>query len=333
MSDPQSLAQLAQSPEIRSPLGRLHGEPPSAPEWFRQTVAQAPERSRLATPRGAIETLTWGERGRPGLLFVHGNRAHADWWSFIAPFFAGGYRVAALSLAGMGESDWRARYDFEGYADDFEAVSAAAGLAEAGRAPVLIGHSLGGGLVFQFAARRPERLSAAVLIDVGFGGVRPEFATDRARDIAQLAEASSRMRGDRVYPTLAEALARFRLSPPQPLENLFIVDHIARRALKRAPLPDGSGEGWTWKFDPEIWDKLDRAGFIEFLASGLGPAAKVPLAHLWGEKSVLAVPDGAGPMPGETLAVGIPEAHHHVPIDQPLALVAAIRAVLAAWRF
>jgi hypothetical protein len=29
--------------------------------------------------------------------------------------------------------------------------------------------------------------------------------------------------------------------------------------------------------------------------------------------------------------VGVPEAHHHVPIDQPLALVAAIRAVLAGW--
>ena len=36
------------------------------------------------------------------LLFLHGNGAHADWWSFIAPFFAAEYRVAALSWSGMG---------------------------------------------------------------------------------------------------------------------------------------------------------------------------------------------------------------------------------------
>jgi hypothetical protein len=31
------------------------------------------------------------------------------------------------------------------------------------------------------------------------------------------------------------------------------------------------------------------------------------------------------------LEVVIPDSHHHIMIDQPLALVAAIRAVLAAW--
>ena len=35
-----------------------------------------------------IELLTWGEIGKPGLIFVHGNSAHSDWWSFIAPFLA-----------------------------------------------------------------------------------------------------------------------------------------------------------------------------------------------------------------------------------------------------
>jgi hypothetical protein len=30
--------------------------------------------------------------------------------------------------------------------------------------------------------------------------------------------------------------------------------------------------------------------------------------------------------------VEIPQAHHHVLIDQPLALVSAMRAILAAWR-
>jgi pimeloyl-ACP methyl ester carboxylesterase len=137
--------------------------------------------------------------------------------------------------------------------------------------------------------------------------------------------------GNRVYPTLAEALAHFRLSPPQPLENLYIVDHIARRALKRAPLPDGSGEGWTWKFDPDIWAKLD-GGVIQALVASK-PAIEVPLAHVYGELSPFrSTRSYRGPLPDHALLVGVPEAHHHVPIDQPLALVATIRALLAAWR-
>jgi hypothetical protein len=30
--------------------------------------------------------------------------------------------------------------------------------------------------------------------------------------------------------------------------------------------------------------------------------------------------------------VEIPQAYHHIPLDQPLALIAAIRAILADWR-
>ena len=30
--------------------------------------------------------------------------------------------------------------------------------------------------------------------------------------------------------------------------------------------------------------------------------------------------------------VEIPQAYHHIPLDQPLALIAAIRAILADWQ-
>src|SRR5262245_48001945 len=75
-------------PELLSPLARYQGERPPAPQWFADALANAPERGFVETPRGRIQTLTWGEVGRPGLLFVPGNTAHADWWSFICPFFA-----------------------------------------------------------------------------------------------------------------------------------------------------------------------------------------------------------------------------------------------------
>src|SRR5580693_343441 len=100
-------------PEVASPLAPFAGAKPPAPAWFDAAIADAPERRLIPVEGANIELLTWGEVGKPGLIFVHGNSAHADWWSFIAPFLADDYRVAALSLSGMGGSDWRETYTFE----------------------------------------------------------------------------------------------------------------------------------------------------------------------------------------------------------------------------
>jgi pimeloyl-ACP methyl ester carboxylesterase len=307
-------------PEMRAPLAPLAGAQPAAPEWFRHALATAPERALVPTPRGRIEALSWGDVGKPGLLFVHGNSAHADWWSFICPMFADRYRATAMSLAGMGDSDWRDRYTVQTFAEDAEVVAQATGLYAGGRKPVYIGHSFGGGQVFYVACRHPERLEAAIIIDTSFTKKADGRLAQGNEDLAP------RNNVIRVYRTLTEALARFRLSPPQPAENLYIVDHIARRSLKSAPLPDSAGEGWCWKFDPDMWTKFDRPGVQDFFAEG--PRLAVPLTHLYGDHSLLRV---AGmlepPTPGVPL-IGIPEAYHHVMIDQPLALTAAIRSLL-----
>ncbi|CAN7543940.1 alpha/beta hydrolase [Phenylobacterium sp. LjRoot225] len=316
-------AKAAQS----SALAPFNGEFPPAPAWFREALADVPDRAMVETPRGRIEALSWGERGKPGLLFVHGNTAHADWWSFICPLFAGQYRVTAMSLAGMGGSDWREVYSFDDFAEDAEAAAASTGLHEGGRKPVYIGHSFGGGQVFYTASQRPEQMHAAILIDVGFRSpvdettppppARPQGVRER--------------RPARVYPSLAAALARFRLSPPQPAENLFIVDHLARHGLMRAPMADGSGEGWAWKFDPQTMDRLDREAVRRIFSAP--PRIDMPLAHLIGEHSMLrTVPGLYDAYPRNGLVIEIPDAHHHVMVDRPLALIAAIRSLLAAWR-
>ena len=85
-------------------LAPFHGEKPVAPQWFNDAIARAPVRTFTDVRGAAIETLAWGEHGKPGLLFLHGNGASADWWSFIAPFFAETHRVAAFSMSGMGGS-------------------------------------------------------------------------------------------------------------------------------------------------------------------------------------------------------------------------------------
>ena len=78
-----------------SPLARFGGERPPASAWFESAVARKPQ-SRFVTVEGAaIHYLHWEARHKPGLLFVHGNAAHAHWWSFIAPFFADAVSVIA----------------------------------------------------------------------------------------------------------------------------------------------------------------------------------------------------------------------------------------------
>lgn len=322
-------------PEVQAPLLPFRGREPDAPQWFLDAIEQEPERSFVTSMGSKLELLTWGEVGKPGLLLVHGNSAHADWWSFIAPYLAKDYRVASMSLAGMGASDWRETYAFQDFAEDAEACAQAAGLYEGGK-PIYVGHSFGGSQVFFAAARHPERMRAAVMVDVGFGGPPPDSPEGKR----MLEEQKQRVRNipttdraQRVYPTQEAALARFRLMPPQVAGNLFIADFIARRSLKRAPLEDGSGEGWTWRFDPNMWNKLDRS-VMEAMTAGGKPKVEVPLAHIFGDRSVIitrGTEHSNNPLPEDTLKIAIPDSAHHVMIDQPLALVAALRSLLAVW--
>jgi pimeloyl-ACP methyl ester carboxylesterase len=325
-------AEVPLPPEVQAPLAVYRGEPPASPQWFKDAIAQEPERVFVESLGSKLEVLTWGEVGKPGLLFVHGNSAHADWWSFIAPFFAEHYRVASMSLAGMGASDWREKYSFTDFAEDAEAVSRATGLYDGGRKPTYIGHSFGGGQVFFAAVRNPERMHAAIMVDTGFGPP-PEEMAKRMAQMEAIRNISTVDRPSRIYATLEEALGRFRLMPPQPAGNPYIADFIARKSLKRAPMPDGKGEGWTWRFDPNMWAKLDRER-----AMGGDPTqavkVKTPMVHIYGAKSRIVEHRKSGapsPFPPGLIEIEIPEAHHHIMIDQPLALVAALRALLAAW--
>ncbi|HEY5070767.1 MAG TPA: alpha/beta hydrolase [Caulobacteraceae bacterium] len=327
-------------PEIASPLAPFKGAQPPSPEWFGEALANSPDRGLVTVNGARIELLTWGRRGDPGLIFVHGNSAHADWWSFIAPFFAADHRVASVSLSGMGGSDWRETYSFEGFAEEIFACAKAAGLYEAAVAPVYIGHSFGGSQAFYSASRYPERMRACILVDTGFGGPPTQEQMEawqkeeerQGRQAPHWPGRGQRTRPNRVYATLEEALARFRFMPPQVPGNLYIADFIARRSLKRAPLADGSGEGWTWRFDPFLWGKLDRSAMSEVV--GRGPAA--PMAHIFGDKSNImrrhaASSQMANLIPPDAPSIMIPDSEHHIMVDQPLALVAALRALLAAW--
>jgi pimeloyl-ACP methyl ester carboxylesterase len=307
---------------ILAPLARYHGERPPAPLWFQHAIEKRPERTFVEVEGAQIESLAWGDRGKPGLLFLHGAGAHADWWSFIAPFFEQDWRVCAFSLSGNGRSGWRDRYSLELYVREAVAVAEAAGLFEAGERPLVAAHSFGFAVGMSLAGTAGERLKGLAVLD---SGVWPTSKPWRGP--------AHRTRPNRVYPTLEAALGRFRLAPPQPCPNPFLLDYIARESLTPAPLPDSEGNGWTWRFDPFVWNKMDFSGRPDQTEELR--ATPCPLAFVQGEHSMLM----RGPMESHTRAnappgtpwIVLPEAQHHLMLDQPLAVIAALRTLFATW--
>ncbi len=124
----------------------------------------------------------WGAAEAPAVVCVHGVSAHGRRYRRLAEErLAARFRVLAPDLRGHGHSDWEPPWNLETHLDDVLETFEAEG-------PVMwVGHSFGGRLVLELAARRPDLVVCAVLLDpalqilphVGF-----DFAQDAARDRA-----------------------------------------------------------------------------------------------------------------------------------------------------
>lgn len=316
--DPRNMA--AEPAENEIPLRAYGGEKPPAPDWFTEAVETPYETHSINVGGAEIAYQSWGDRSKPGLLLVHGNGAHSHWWDFIAPFFMADYHVVAPTFSGMGDSDWRETYSFNGFAEELAAVSEDAGFFEHSEKPLMVAHSFGGMVSIVASVTHGERYGGAIIVDTH---IEPP-GEERPRP-------PDRTRPNRVYPDLETALARFRLAPPQPCDNHYAVDHIARYSLKDTTGEDGK-PGLTWKFDPFIFSKLspgwDERGEISF-------ETKCPIIFMRGADSILMTPKVTQYM--QTLqdppvpVMTVPEAHHHVMLDQPLAFVSAVRGLLTSW--
>jgi pimeloyl-ACP methyl ester carboxylesterase len=277
------------------------------PAWFTHAINTRPQSRFVDVDGTPIHYLAWNpqEREKPGLLLAHGFRAHARWWSFIAPFLMDRFRVVALDLSWMGDSGSRNAAEYS-FVPDIVGVIEHAGLARA----TLVGHSFGGARVIRVCAENPQVVERAIVIDtfVIVPGVEPPSVPPW------------QARAKNIYPTLEAALTRFRLIPDQNRAEPYIIDYIARHSVKEVP------GGWTWKFDETF-----RAQFEPDGDQLLGQIA-LPLTIIHGDRSeVMSMERAAAIMKcvrGGRSPIVIPDCHHHVMLDQPLALIAALRAEL-----
>lgn len=313
MSNPASAADL-----LLAPFG---GEKPPAPQWFTDVLARPFVDQSVMVDGGRVVWREWG-RGegqapadKPVLVFVHGGMAHKSWWDFIAPYFTDVWRPIGLDVPGMGQSDWRDAYTMDNAADAVVAVTQAAGGFDAAAKPAIVGHSFGGLISLFTAAKAGDRFASAVIVDIP---VRPRETGE---------DTPARRAGGKVYDSPQDVLARFRLVPPQPCEHLYLADHVARHAIKTVQTEDGAR--FTWAHDPDLWVNYQRPrqDVPDYAAD-----AQCPLAHIRAGQSWLVDDTRWAWMRDNVSAdqpmVTIPSAGHHVMLDQPMALVAAIAGVL-----
>jgi pimeloyl-ACP methyl ester carboxylesterase len=262
----------------------------------------------------SIHYLSWGVRGRRGLIFVHGGGAHAHWWSPVAATFAREFRVAAIDLSGHGDSGHRESYGLDQWTDEVMAVADDAGM---NGPPVVIGHSMGGFVTIATAARHGDKVQAAIVCDSPVARVDPEITAYNQR------QAFGR---PRTYPDFEDAVAHFRTVPAQDHYLSYVMDFVARRSLR--PVHGG----WQWKFDRRIFDQF--GGGLGSLAEEYLEGVGCRFALLRSEFGLVTPDIGASmfeKLGRVTPVIEIPEAGHHAMLDQPLLLLTAVRTLLADW--
>src|SRR5579859_2715687 len=101
-------------------------------------------------------------KGAPPLLLVHGLAGDHTFMTPQFEYFRNTHRVVSVDLRGHGQSEQpQQEYPIAGFADDLAWLCRELGLYK----PVLIGHSLGGMIALDLAARYPDLPAAIVALD------------------------------------------------------------------------------------------------------------------------------------------------------------------------
>ena len=210
-----------------------------------------------------LNTYTWGDPGLPAVVCLHGVTSYGGRFDGLAAPLADRYHVIGLDLLGHGHSPWQPPWDVGAHLDAI--------LASVPDGPAAwIGHSFGGRLAAELAARAPERVERVVLLDPALH-VLPQVALD-------LAELE---RADVSYASVEEAVA-VRYDSGRVL--------VAPRELviesDRPHMEAGADGRFRYRY---CKNAVVTAWSV--MASAPPPPAKVPTLFVIGAESWLTVPE------------------------------------------
>ncbi len=251
-----------------------------------------------------LHALSWGRRGAPHLILLHGGGANAHWWDHLAPTLARTFQVVALDFRGHGDSDHPAELEVGAFNQDLESLCVHLGNPRV----VLIGHSMGAHVALDHASRHGD-VRGLVLIDPSRGGAT------RFRRAARLALSLRRS-----YETRDEAIERLRFVPSAPHVEESLRRQIAEHSVQREP--DGR---FGFKFDARWFGVPARP-------TPDPSRVRCPTLIVRGEESQLLSAEGARALRDELVLgqlVEIAGAGHHVLLDRPAETLDALVGWLA----
>jgi pimeloyl-ACP methyl ester carboxylesterase len=111
-----------------------------------------------------VRYLDWAGNDPP-IMALHGLASSAHWYERVASYLSGQYRIIAPDQRGHGKTTQiSSGYDWQTLASDIVGLMDYLGLPKA----AVMGHSWGGHVATNVAARFPERVSRLIMIDGGF---------------------------------------------------------------------------------------------------------------------------------------------------------------------
>ena len=161
-----------------------------------------------------LNVYEWGDPSAPPVVCLHGVTGHGERYRRLAETrWAERFRVLSPDLRGHGRSGWEPPWTLGTYVDDLvETFPLRADW---------VGHSFGGRLVLELAARRPDLVRRAVLLDP---------AIDLLPHVAEFAADAERP--DPVYADAAEYRSRRDATERED----FVLEDVAQHC---EVLPDG----------------------------------------------------------------------------------------------
>ena len=188
--------------------------------------------------------------GDPPMLLVHGWTSDRLCFAPQMKYFSSAHRVVAVDLRGHGESDKPSgAYSPDVFVEDLGWLCDRLGL----RNVVLVGHSMGGNIVLELGAQRPDLAAAVILLDA------PVFASAGLMEAMKAVAPAFREAG------YAEAARRF-------VAGVFLpTDDAARRAEildKTARCPQ--------HVLAQAWDESN----VAYDASAAAAACRAPICYI-----------------------------------------------------